>query len=307
MKIYMKVLFTSKQSDRLHVDQIFKSNGVNQTPSDSLPRYASQMNSLDYQVDILYNPDVFARISQELRAIGILNVTCSYRFEYEEKDYHEAPFFLISGIGNNPDVYLEDQGAEFETEIVCDNCRLYRKKVVSPLVIDTSYLEEYDMVHVDHEHFVISERLLSRFKDWGIEGYETHPVLHKGSDEDRQPAYQLVPSQQLSPWSAKNPKLEFVGARKCPRCDRRGYLEYPVYYEDSLLQGQFGDFVSTQEEVVAGNRLIRLPLLSSQLRDRLIAEGITSDVRAPEQYGERDWKLDPIVVVSSVQKKTHFD
>ena len=296
MKIMMRVMFSAKLVERSQIDELVRSYGIRKLPSGPPPHIARQIEFVDYELEMSYDLATFQEMSDKLEQLGVRNIDRSYSFCFEDQDYEQTSLFLLSGLGNSPDAYLEDQGTEYEIEFLCDNCKLHRKTPLSPLVIDTSFLSERYMVFVEGEHLVVSQLMAERLEQWKMTGFRLEPVIHKGDEDERQPAYRLIPTHDLPAWSDQTPCLEIVGKRKCPVCNRRGYIHYPPHYNRSDLIGHVQDFNMTREYIVDGNRIRRLPIVSAALRERVIQHKITDDVRSNDDYGEFDWRFVPVII-----------
>ncbi|ARU60486.1 hypothetical protein CBW65_04910 [Tumebacillus avium] len=299
MQISMQILFTAKLRERTEFDTLLRSYGVNQTqlPKGPPAQFAKEIEFLDYDIMLPNNSAIFDELPDKLNALGVKSITRSYSFSFEESDYEQSPLFNLLGTGNSPDAFLEDHGAEFELEIVCDHCKLHKKHLNSPLVIDTSGLAYRHMVFVDRQFLVISEQMAELLEEWKITGYDLKPVTHYGDQEERQPAYQLIPTRVLPALSKETPDLEVLGMRKCPVCNLRGNVKYPLHYNSYDLHQSIQDFNVTREYFVNGNTLTRLPLISSSFRKLVIEYGITPDIRSGEETGELDWRFEPVATV----------
>lgn len=299
MQISMRILFTAKLRERAESDTLLSSYGVNQTqlPKGPPAQFAKEIEFLDYDIMLPNNSAIFDELHDKLKALGIKSITRSYSFSFEESDYEQSPLFNLLGTGNSPDAFLEDHGAEFELEIVCDHCKLHKKRLNSPLVIDTSGLAYRYMVIVDRQFLVISEKMAVMLEEWKMTGYDLKPVTHYGDQADRQSAYQLIPTNVLPPLSRETPNLEILGMRKCPVCNLRGTVKYPLHYSSSDLHLSKQDFNVTEEYFINGNSLTKMPLVSSRFRQLVIQHGITPDIRSGEETGEMDWRFEPIATV----------
>lgn len=299
MKINMKIIFTARLREHSEFDKLLRTYGVNhyQLPKGPPPLFAKEIEFLDYEVAFPNNTELFNELHNKLDSLGAKNITRTFSFAFEESDYDQSPLFNLLGTGNSPDAFLEDHGAEFELEIVCGHCKLHKKHLNSPIVIDTSGLAYRHMVFVDRQFLVISEKMAELLEEWKMTGYDLKPVTHYGDQEDHQPAYQLIPTNVLPALSKGTPNLEILGMRKCPECNLRGTVKYPLHYNSYDLTQTKHDFNVTEEYFVNGNTLTRMPLVSSRFRQLVIEHGITPDIRSGEETGEMDWRFEPIAIV----------
>jgi len=154
------------------------------------------------------------------------------------------------------------------------------------------------MVSVD-EFWVVSERMASLLEDWGLTGYELQPVVHVGSDKNKQPAYQLIPKHLLPPWSKEMRFLyhEGEGIVRCSACNMRARVEFPFHYDRSSLMS-LKDFNYTSDWI-AGRWVHHQMLVSATFRRLVLENGIARDARYIDiaKTGLKDWFFRPIIVV----------
>lgn len=75
-------------------------------------------------------------------------------------------------------------------------------------------------------YWVVSEKMARLMEDWKLSGLELKPVIHKGPEKGKQPAYQIVPSSTMPNWSKEMKHYYFANEhRRCKTCGIRGRID----------------------------------------------------------------------------------
>lgn len=192
---------------------------------------------------------------------------------------------------------MDDKGTVFHEEIFCNACGIIQRHQKSPLVIDTSKIKDHFLVNVG-AYWVVSEKMARLMEDWKLSGLELKPVIHKGPEKGKQPAYQIVPSSTMPNWSKEMKHYYFTNEhRRCKTCGIRGRIDGPYHYDKKDLINMNKDVYLAAELTSDVRYVARRTLFSKKFRDLVIEHKISKDVRNLERFGPRDWAFEPIIPV----------
>lgn len=159
------------------------------------------------------------------------------------------------------------------------------------------------MLNVDTDYWIVSEQMLRMMEEWKITGYKLEEVIHKGSAENKQAYYQIIPQHTLPPWSSEMKHYYFATQKEgqCPSCGIRGKIDYPYHYDHAVLNGNYMDINIMKEWATTGawGWAYHPVFISRRFRDLLIENKVTRDVRDAfsKSYGSKDWLLEPVIII----------
>ena len=229
--------------------------------------------------------------------LGIVSIGERFYFDFSDSEYEQTPLFTLNSTGNSPEMFLDDRGTLFSISTYCKQCGLMEKEQLSPLVIDTSQMKDRYLVHVSG-YWVASEELVALMKQANIAGYELLEVIHCGSDEGKQRAYQIIPTQMLPSSSSERIKLYFATEQAPCKCGLSGVINGPDIYDAEDIMNLHGDVFYSSEWSHDGRYLYRKTIFSRKFRELIINNHISREVRGEkdQNFGPKDWLFDPILL-----------
>lgn len=259
---------------------------------------------VDYKFEFDYDKDLISLILSKLNSFydasgrKQMSPTCqsfSYRYDYSEEEMKNAELYKIESIGNVQGLYLSNKSG-YESQPFCSTCQREVRVQTKPLLFNTAILKKRHVVFVD-ENLVVSRHLAEQFKNWNLSGYRLQEVIHSGSTNTEQGAFQLVPtnilpSQYEFDYLSSDPQ---VIKHQCPKCGVREHLLLPYCYEKSVLP-HIKDFNLTQEYYSLGKMVIREMLISKRVLSLLTEQGIVQGVVSCSTHNEDEWAVVPILI-----------
>jgi hypothetical protein len=289
MQVLAYIYFSFYDQNSKHqvdaVDAVLKRHGIHYEP---IVRVGLKGNiRITYELKIDYEPLFIERLVNDLRFVVDRDLDFGFRFVFSEDEYEQSPLYELISIGYDRRLYLENKGS-YQTKHFCDTCGKQTIEQEEPLLINTAIFEKSNIVFVDQE-LVISEKMAELFNNWGLTGYRLEQVNHYGSPKNKRTAYQIVPTNILPPQNLPDSYLNdpVVNKLKCPTCRTGGHLFYPHHYNEAVLD-RIQDFNFAHEYRARGPYEVRRVLLiSSNVRKRLIENGIAND----------EWDYRPVIII----------
>ena len=298
MKVELENLFSTDEAIQDKVINVFKRYGILLCApvirERTLKASFNPIFTLNEDVTYEQMTSLYKSLKSEL---GIVSMGERFYFAFSDSEYEQAPLFTLNSTGNSTDMFLDDRGTLFSKRTHCRACGLIEKEQLSPLVVDTSKMQDRYLVHTSG-YWVASEKMVTIMEQGGMEGYELLEVIHQGDEMGKQPAYQLIPNQALPACSADRMKLYFATENPPCQCGLRGIIDGPYLYEKDELLDVKGDAFLAAEWSHDGKYLYKKTLFSRKFRDLILANNISLDVRGEKDgnFGPKDWLFDPVLL-----------
>jgi len=300
MKVTVRINFIVNSDRSREIEDLFVSYGIQiVTPK------KGKSSELSYNVPITGEDglDLYSLVSTIINSLknkfNVSHVGEFFFYECNDIEYEEAPYFLIKSTGNSNKSNIDDTGNALEYTTYCPECRLQKKTLTQNLIIDTSVLQKKHMINVGSQFWVVSERMAELMHQWNLKGYSLKEVSHKSKKNEAVPAYQLIPTNVMPPWSKKMIHYYFTSEEEesCSYCGVRGRIDYPYHYDLNQLSQIDVDIVKSKEFTSNGSYAYQTLLISKRFRNLLLEHKITRDVRSSfsENYGPNDWLLFPVI------------
>lgn len=298
MKVELENLFSADETIQDEVIKVYKRYGI----CLCAPVKRKQSLKAAFNPVVTLNDDVtyeqMASLYKSLKnELGISAIGERFYFSFSDNEYEEAPLFTLNSTGNSTDMFLDDRGTLYSLKTHCKACRLINKEQLSPLVVDTSKFKDRYLLHTGG-YWVASEKLVAIMEQGKIDGYELLEVIHQGDKVRKQPAYQLIPKEELPTCSKDRVKLYFATEGSPCQCGLGGIINGPYLYEKNDLAGLTGDVFQAAEWSHNGQYLYKKTLFSRKFRDLIIENNISLDVRGEKDrnFGPKDWLFDPVLL-----------
>lgn len=299
MKVELENLFSADEAVQDKVINVFKRYGILLCA----PVIRERTLKASFNPMVTLNEDVtyeqMASLYKTLKSeLGIGAIGERFYFAFSDSEYEQAPLFTLNSTGNSIDMFLEDRGTLFSKRTYCNACGLIEKEQLSPLVVDTTKMQDRYLVHTSG-YWVASEKMVAIMEQGGIEGYELLEVIHQGDRVGKQLAYQLIPKQALPTCSTDRIKLHFATENPPCQCGLRGIINGPYLYEKNDLIDVRGDVFLAAEWSHDGKYLYKKTLFSRKFRDLILANNISLEVRGEKDknFGPKDWLFDPVLLI----------
>ncbi|WP_427108892.1 hypothetical protein [Lysinibacillus xylanilyticus] len=298
MKVELENLFSIDQSSQDQVIKVYNRFGI----FIGAPKIRKRNLKASFNPIFTLNEDVtyehVAALYKSLEhELGIVSIGERFYFDFSDCEYEQAPLFTLNSTGNSPDMFIEDRGTLFSISTYCQHCGLKEKEQLSPLVIDTTEMEDRHLVHVNG-YWVASHELVTLMKQEDIKGYELLEVIHRGPEEGKQKAFQIFPTQVLPECSTERVKLYFATEQPPCRCGLSGVINGPDTYKLKDLTNIKDDVFFSAEWSHDGRYLYRKTLFSRKFRELIIKNNISREVRGEKDknFGPKDWLFDPVLL-----------
>ncbi|WP_407270415.1 hypothetical protein [Radiobacillus sp. PE A8.2] len=242
-----------------------------------------------------YNEDLLNQLRKTFHEQGII-MGEHYCSVFRNEEYEHAPLFRLISIGRDS---YESKRTKFKKETICDHCGFFTYHLDGKLGMNTRQLKNKILVNVDYKHWVLSEEGAELFAKWGITGYKLTPVKHTGHKETEIPGYLMTDINLLPKPSQSTITIEKEG-NGCINCKVEGYYSLPIY--ESTVTSYMKDInFSTEYHGFGPFGAVRLLYLSKRLRQLLLENGYTKEVRNPYIPGKQNmqikgWYMDPIQI-----------
>ncbi len=298
MKVELENLFSIDESSKDQVIKVYNRYGIfidaPEIRKRNLKASFNPIFTLNEDVTYEHVADLYKSLEHEL---GIVSIGERFYFDFSDSEYEQASLFTLNSTGNSPEMFLDDRGTLFSISTYCHHCGLMEKEQLSPLVIDTSKIEDRHLVHVSG-FWVASERLVTLMKQESIEGYDLLEVIHQGPERGKQPAYQIIPRQILPTCSSERVKLYFATEQPPCRCGLSGVINGPDIYDRKAITDLKGDIFFSAEWSHDGRYLYRKTLFSRKFRELIIKNNISREVKGEKDrnFGPKDWLFDPVLL-----------
>ncbi|MET4561316.1 hypothetical protein [Lysinibacillus parviboronicapiens] len=298
MKVELENLFSIDESSQDQVIKVYNRYGIfigaPEIRKRNLKASFNPIFTLNEDVTYEQVADLYKSLEHEL---GIVSIGERFYFDFSDSEYEQALLFTLNSTGNSPEMFLDDRGTLFSISTYCQHCGLMEKEQLSPLVIDTSKIEDRHLVHVSG-YWVASEKLVTLMKQENIEGYDLLEVIHQGPQLGKQPAYQIIPKQMLPTCSSERVKLYFATEQPPCRCGLSGVINGPDSYNRKDITNLQGDVFFSAEWSHDGRYLYRKTLFSRRFRELIINNNISREVKGEKDrnFGPKDWLFDPVLL-----------
>lgn len=285
------------------IEDVFKEYQINFNSPDQ-PN-SSLDSEVYYEVPVTLNKTnnshTISKIRKKLQTTFHIDCGETVSFKFDDNDFSNAPFYELKSTGNSPKAFLSHKSAGIKWTTLCKACNIQAKIQQSPLAMDTSKIGDRYMVNVGTDYWVVSERMASLMEEWRITGYTLKEVIHSGKNSP-QPAFQVIPTSVLPPWSSEMKHYYFVTQQEgqCSTCDIRGRIDYPYHYNKSDLEHYpITDMMRMREWKPNGQWAYHSTFISKRFRNLLIENEITGDVRDiyAKNYKSKDWIFNPVIPV----------
>ncbi len=298
MKVELENLFSIDESSQDQVINVYNRYGiVIGTPKIRKRNLKASFNPIfTLNEDVTYE-QVAALYKSLEHELGIVSIGERFYFDFSDSEYEQAPLFTLNSTGNSPDMFIDDRGTLFSINTHCQNCGLMEKEQLSPLVIDTTEMKDRHLVHVSG-YWVASQELATLMEQEDMKGYELLEVIHRGPEEGKQKAFQIIPTQVLPECSAERVKLYFATEQPPCRCGLSGVINGPDIYNRKDISNIENDVFLSAEWSHDGRYLYRKTLFSRKFRELIIKNNISREVRGEKDknFGPKDWLFDPVLL-----------
>lgn len=298
MKVELENLFSIDESSQDQVINVYNRYGIfigaPKIRKRSLKASFNPVFTLNEDVTYEHVAALYKSLEHEL---GIVSIGERFYFDFSDSEYEQAPLFTLNSTGNSPDMFIDDRGTLFSINTHCQHCGLMEKEQLSPLVIDTTEMNDRHLVHVSG-YWVASQELATLMKQEDIKGYELLEVIHQGPKEGKQKAFQIIPTQVLPESSAERVKLYFATEQPPCRCGLSGVINGPDIYNRKDIINIDKDVFLSAEWSHDGRYLYRKTLFSRKFRELIIKNNISREVRGEKDknFGPKDWLFDPVLL-----------
>lgn len=298
LKVELENLFSADETIQDKVINVFKRYGILLCA----PVISESALKTCFNPVVTLNEDVtyekMAALYKSLKnELGIKSIGERFYFAFSDSEYEQAPLFTLNSTGNSTDMFLDDRGTLFSRSTYCNECGLIEKEQLSPLVVDTSKINDRYLLHTSG-YWVASEKMVSIMEKGNIEGYDLLEVIHQGDNVGKQPAYQIFPKEVLPSCSTDRIKLHFATENPPCQCGLKGIINGPYLYEKKDLANLKGDVFLAAEWSHNGSHLYKKTLFSRKFRDLIIENNISLEVKGEKDnnFGPKDWLLDPVLL-----------
>ncbi|MGG4443682.1 hypothetical protein [Brevibacillus fortis] len=288
MKIYATTRFTVESFEmKERIDTVLKSFDIDYTPPGPYIIKGGYI-VIDYHLHLQYEPYFVGNLMKELQFVregkgGELEFM--FDFQFTDYEMNDSPLFDMYSIGNIPRRYLTNEG-QYNSKIFCQTCEKVYVEKDTPLVINTKTVDQQDFVYVD-SRLVISEKIACLFKSSKLTGYLLEQVEHYGSKRKRRPAYEVVPTNILTPQCIPDEYKNDPNVKKlnCPACNTGSHLIFPYHYDQGISKF-VEDFNLSFEYTGNEKSAKRNVLISRKVKDLLTENG----------YVDEEWIFQPIII-----------
>lgn len=287
------------------IDELLATYGVTQFPI--VEEKHIQDGDITYEVKIPYNAQSVYELMNTLKNFPeqiIRNPYFTCTFTYTSDEINDSPLFRILGVGNVSSRYPTNKGKHQRIPF-CSTCQRYILERTTPITINTSILRRYEVVFSDGA-MVISERVADLLETWKATGYRLDSVLHKGPEEKRVPAYEVIatnvlPPQSIPDYVQADPNYQ---STKCPDCGLGSRPKYPIHYHASV-RNHIQDFNQMHEwsyHFEIGTPVSKKILISDRLKNLFKEHGFYKKEFFEPMYGKgdqvcaQDWTFEPVIL-----------